>query len=137
MTRSAGALVDSGAFISFLDRSARNHAAVRSLFRDPPPALCTTSLVVAETYGWFLHRLGEEPARRFRLFLRDLRRLEIVDTGPAQRDATVARLERWRGHKLTWVDAASLVVIEHRDLHVVWGTDRDLALEGATVLPGA
>jgi hypothetical protein len=30
--------------------------------------------VVAETYGWFLHRLGEDAARTFRLALADLPR---------------------------------------------------------------
>lgn len=45
------------------------------------------------------------------------------------------KLEALRGHKLTYVDAASLVLIAKRRFREVWGTDRDLAIEGARVLP--
>jgi hypothetical protein len=44
-------------------------------------------------------------------------------------------LERFRGHKLTYVDASSLVFLGQHRIPEVWGTDRDLALEGARVVP--
>jgi len=44
-------------------------------------------------------------------------------------------LERLRGHKLTYVDASSLVFLGALRIDEVWGTDRDLALEGARVVP--
>ena len=40
-----------------------------------------------------------------------------------------------RGHKLTYVDASSLVFLDALRIAEVWGTDRDLALEGARVIP--
>jgi hypothetical protein len=50
--------------------------------------------------------------------------------------ATVGRkLERLRGHKLTYVDASSLVFLGALGIDEVWGTYRDLALEGARVVP--
>ena len=53
MARRTEAYVDTSAFIAFLDRSDSHHALFRRLFADPP-ALVTSSLVVAEGHGWFL-----------------------------------------------------------------------------------
>jgi len=55
--------LDSGIFIAFLDRSDAYHEAAADLFADPPRRWSTSLAVVSETYGWFLHRLGEEAAR--------------------------------------------------------------------------
>jgi hypothetical protein len=54
----------------------------------------------------------------------------------AEHHAAVAvKLERFRGHRLTYVDASSLVFLARLRVPQVWGTDRDLSLEGARVLP--
>lgn len=45
------------------------------------------------------------------------------------------KLERRRGHKLTYVDASSRVFLGRLRIGEVWGTDRDLALDGARVVP--
>jgi predicted nucleic acid-binding protein len=130
------AFVDSGAFISFLDASDHQHVATRALFASPPRRLVTSALVVSETYGWFLHRLGEDAARRFRSFLADLRPLVVLAVDSPHLGAVGRTLDAHRGRKLTFVDASSLAFLSRHGLRTVWGTDRDLALEGATVLPG-
>ena len=48
---------------------------------------------------------------------------------------TLRMLERFRGAKLTYVDAASLAWIEHRKITTVWSSDRHLGLTGAEILP--
>ena len=73
--------MDSGAFIAFLDASDRQNGAAVALFESPPPRIVTSALVVSETYSWFLHRLGEEAARRFRGCLARLPALEINERG--------------------------------------------------------
>lgn len=128
--------LDSGIFIAFLDRSDRHHAVALRLFSDPPRQWSTSLAVVSETYGWFLHRLGEDAARTFRLVLTELPRLQLLSLTPAHHAAVIQRLERLRGHKLTYVDASSLVFLSTFRIGEVWGTDRDLALEGARVIPG-
>ncbi len=128
--------LDTGIFVAFLDRSDAHHPASVRLFSDPPRRWYTSLLVVAEAYGWFLHRLGEEAARTFRLALADLPRLELLSPDMTHHEATCRRLERLRGHKLTYVDASSLVFLQSFRIPEVWGTDRDLALEGARVAPG-
>jgi predicted nucleic acid-binding protein len=127
--------VDSGAFIAFLDRSDRYHPPATRLFADPPRRWCSSLAVVAETYGWFLHRLGEDAARTFRLALGDLPRLRLLPLGADHHAAVLRKLERLRGHRLTYVDASSLVFLGALRIDEVWGTDRDLALEGARVIP--
>jgi predicted nucleic acid-binding protein len=133
--RAGPVFLDSGIFIAFLDRSDQYHPAAARLFADPPRRWLTSLAVVSETYGWFLHRLGEEAARTFRLALDELPRLELVALDPAHQRAVAGKLDRLRGHKLSYVDASTLVILEARRIVEVWGTDRDLAVEGARVVP--
>jgi predicted nucleic acid-binding protein len=127
--------LDSGIFIAFLDRSDHYHSAAVSLFANPPRRWHTSLAVVSETSGWFLHRLGEESARTFRLALDEFPRLELLPIDAAHHRAVVRTLNRFRGRKLTYVDASSLVFLEDRGIKEVWGTDHDLAINGARVVP--
>jgi predicted nucleic acid-binding protein len=133
--RAGPVFLDSGIFIAFLDRSDRYHAAAARLFEDPPRRWYTSMLVVSETYGWFLHRMGEDAARTFRLALGDLPRLDLLGADAAHHAQVARHLERRRGHKLTYVDASSLVFMRGLSIAEVWGTDRDLGTEGARVIP--
>ena len=127
--------LDSGIFIALLDRSDHYHEAATALFADPPRRWFSSFAVVAETYGWFLHRLGEDAARIFRLALVDLPRLELQPLDARHHDEVLEALERLRGHRLTYVDASSLAFLRRHRIREVWGTDRDLGIEGARVLP--
>jgi predicted nucleic acid-binding protein len=133
--RSGTAFLDSGIFIAFLDRSDRFHAAAVELFSHPPRRCHTSLAVVSETYGWFLHRLGEEAARVFRLAVADFSWLTRHGLDAAHHAAVAEKLERLRGHKLTYVDASALVFLSRLRIREVWGTDRDLSIEGARVVP--
>jgi hypothetical protein len=55
----------------------------------------------------------------------------------AHHAAVMTKLEHRRGHKLTYVDASALVFLAQLRIREVWGTDRDLSIEGARVVPGA
>jgi len=129
------AFLDSGIFIAFLDRSDRFHAAAVELFSNPPRRCHTSLAIISETYGWFLHRLGEEAARTFRLALADFPWLTLQALDADHHAAVLGKLERLRGHKLTYVDASSLVFLSRLRIREVWGTDRDLSIEGARVVP--
>jgi predicted nucleic acid-binding protein len=137
VSRDSVAYLDSGIYIAFLIRSDRHHDQAVNLFSRPPRRWHTSALVVSETYSWFLHRLGEEAARTFRSLLEDLSGLVILDSDPPHRAATWKKLDHLRGHKLTYVDASSLVWMEKLGIPTVWGTDHHLAIEGASVIPGA
>jgi predicted nucleic acid-binding protein len=127
--------LDSGIFIAFLDRSDRHHAAAVQLFADPPVRWYSSLAVVAESYGWFLHRLGDDAGRTFRVWLAELLHLQLLPIDLAVHELVCRKLDQLRGHKLTYVDAVSLVLLERLRIRDVWGTDRDLGLEGARVVP--
>ncbi|HZF12424.1 MAG TPA: PIN domain-containing protein [Thermoanaerobaculia bacterium] len=128
--------LDSGIFIAFLIRRDHQHAAAELLFADPPRHWCTSVLVIAETYSWFLYRYGEESARGFRSVLEEFSTLELLGAGSAHHEAVAKKLDILRGVKLTYVDASSLVWIAERKIRTVWGTDNHLAVEGSQVIPG-
>jgi predicted nucleic acid-binding protein len=134
-TRTNRVFLDTGIFIAFLDRSDRHHAAAVQLFAHPPSRWCSSLLVVAESYGWFLHRFGEEAARTFRMLLAELPHLVLLPIDRPTHERVGHKLDQLRGHKLTYVDAASLVFLERLGIGEVWGTDPDLSLEGARVVP--
>ena len=128
--------IDSGAFIAFLDRSDRLHREVVTLFARHPRQWCTSALVIAETYGWFLQRLGEDAARTFRLLTAELPQLVVLGVDDRHRSAVDRKLDQLRGTKLTYVDASSLVWLASKHIATVWGTDHHLSIEGAAVIPG-
>ena len=129
--------IDSGAFIAALNRADAHHEEVHALFTGPRPRWWTSVLVVSETHGWLLHRMGEETARVFRGFVTDLPRLELLGADAKHHLSVVAKLERLRGSKLTYVDASSLVWLKAKSIKTVWGTDHHLGLDGARVVPGS
>lgn len=133
--RAGPVFLDSGIFIAFLDRSDHYHAAALNLFQQPPRRWYTSMAVVSETYGWFLHRFDEETARQFRILLDDLPRLGLLSVDASHHKAVCRTLDRHRGRKLTYVDASSLTLLSVHRIGEVWGTDRDLALDGARVVP--
>src|SRR5437867_7405905 len=112
----------SGIFIAFLDRSDAYHAAAVELFAAPPRRCFSSLAVVSETYGWFLHRLGEEAARHFRLALADFTWLRLLPLDSGHHGGVLRKLERLRGHQLTYVDASSLVFLGRHRIPEVWGT---------------
>jgi predicted nucleic acid-binding protein len=128
--------IDSGAFIAFLDRSDRLHHETVALFARRPRRWSTSVLVIAEAYGWFLHRLGEDAARTFRLLTAELPHLVILGVDDRHRAAVDRKLDTLRGTKLTYVDASSLVWLAGKRIATVWGTDHHLSIEGAKVVPG-
>ena len=131
----ATVFLDTGIFIAARNARDRHHEQARSLFGGPTPRWFTSALVCAEAYAWFLHRHGEEAARRFRLLIDNLDGLVVLDTDPVLRDDTWRMLDRLRGARLTYVDASSLVLMARHGIRTVWATDHHLGLTGAEVLP--
>jgi predicted nucleic acid-binding protein len=79
--------------------------------------------------------MGEEPARTFHRFLESLDPLKIFDMDANHHQQVLRMLDRFRGSKLTYVDASSLALIEQYNIRQVWSTDHHLALTGAEILP--
>ncbi|MBL4818387.1 MAG: type II toxin-antitoxin system VapC family toxin [Deltaproteobacteria bacterium] len=128
--------LDSGIFIALFLSSDRWHQEAKALFSVPSKYWSTSLLVVSESYSWFLHKLGEEPARKFSSFLRELPNLELFEATTKHHRAVQRTLDKFRGTKLTYVDASSLTFLAEHKISTVWSTDHHLGLSGAHVLPG-
>ena len=79
--------------------------------------------------------MGEEQARSFRMLIDSLPALRVLGAPREHHGDVVRMLERFRGSKLSYVDAASLAFLERHKIACVWSTDRHLGLTGAAVLP--
>ncbi|MGH8511935.1 MAG: PIN domain-containing protein, partial [Gammaproteobacteria bacterium] len=64
MGKRTDAYVDTSAFIAFVDRSDTHHVLFRRLFSGPP-AIITTTPVVAEGHTWFVRRYDRTRALQF------------------------------------------------------------------------
>lgn len=127
--------LDSGIFIALLNQRDQWHKQAAALFSLARPRWCTSYLVVAETYSWFLHRFGEEAARSFRRFLDTLSALKIYEATSEHDKQVVKMLNRLHGAKVSYVDASSLCFLERHKIKKVWSTDYHLSLTGAEVSP--
>jgi len=127
--------IDSGVFIAYLNKRDRWHQQALYLFQEKNISPYTTELVISETYSWFLHQAGEEIARQFRLFVKAIPKLKIIFSGAEAFDSTAAMLDKHRGAKLSYVDAASLAILEAQKIATVWSTDYHLSLTGRTIKP--
>ena len=132
---SDAAFLDSGIFIAALSRRDRLHVQAVELFGRVGVRWVTSLLVVSESYSWFLHRHGEEAARSLRNFIAALTGLTVLPATLEDHARTLRVLDRFRGTKLTYVDAASLGWIQLRKIKTVWSTDHHLGLTGAEILP--
>lgn len=124
--------VDTSGFIAFLDRSDSFHALYRRLF-STPPALTTSSLVIAEGHGWFLRRYDRRRAIQFLAFVNALPRLTIRGFDGSELAKTQLVISRFADRDLTLADAHGLAIMRALRISHCWSTDRHLGLEGASL----
>jgi predicted nucleic acid-binding protein len=127
--------LDSGIFIAFLNRRDQWHTQAHTLFNQDKPRWATSLLVVSETYSWFLHRMGEEAARKFKQLLKKLEKLKLYEISSQHHVSVTKMLDQFHGSKLSYVDASSLCFLKQHKIKQVWSTDHHLGLTGIPVLP--
>jgi predicted nucleic acid-binding protein len=135
MATRAEAYVDTSALIAFADLSDSHHPLFRRLFADPP-ALVTTTLVVAEGHGWFLRRYDRGRALQFIAMIEAMSPLRVLGVGPAEQTAGVRLLRRFSDQDLTMTDAVGLHVCTAHGVKSVWSTDVHLGLTGVPLVDG-
>ena len=79
--------------------------------------------------------MGEEAARTFGALLDRLEGLKIHPITSEHHREVRRMLDRYRGSKLTYVDASSLRLIEEHEIEQVWSTDHHLGITGVELLP--
>ena len=124
--------VDTSAFIAFVDRSDTHHSLFRQLFSEPP-AIITTTLVVAEGHAWFLRRYDRTRALQFLSMIEDMKPLEITPVGAAQQAGAARLLRRFSDQDLTLTDAVGLHLMQVQKVKSCWSTDFHLGLTGVSL----
>jgi predicted nucleic acid-binding protein len=123
------AYVDTSAFIAFVDRSDTHHPLFRRLFSNPP-ALITTTLVVAEGHAWFLKRYDRSRALQFLALVQDLKPLRLLNVGADEHAGGARILRKFADQDLTLTDAVGLHVMSVHKTAMCWSTDFHLGLTG-------
>ncbi len=123
------AYVDTSGFIAFLDKSDSYHAVFDQLFA-VPPALVTSSLVIAEGHGWFLRRYDRHRATEFLAFVEALKPLTVQGFDAPELVKSRQMLIAFSDQNLTLADAHGLAVMKDRKIGTCWSTDRHLSLTG-------
>lgn len=129
----AEAYVDTSALIAFTDQSDTHHPLFRRLLADPP-ALVTTSLVVAEGHAWFLRRFDSPKALQFLGLIEEMKPLQLAPVGAREQRAAASILRRFSDQDLTLVDAVGLHLMQEHRSRSCWSTDRHLALMGVPLV---
>ena len=135
MATRADAYVDTSALIAFSDRSDSYHPLFRRLFGQPP-ALLTTTLVVAEGHGWFLRRYDRARALQFLAMIEALTPLQVLAVGPEEQAAGIGLLRRFSDQDLTMTDAVGLHLSKALHVRTIWSTDYHLGLTGVPLVIG-
>jgi len=135
MAAKAETYVDTCALTAFADRSDSHHPLFRRLFADPP-ALVTTTLVVAEGHGWLLRRYDRSRALQFIAMIETMTPLRVLGVGPAEQTAGVRLPRRFSDRDLTMTDAVGLHVCAEQLVKSVWSTDFHLGLTGVPLVSG-
>jgi len=133
MAKRTEAYVDTSALIAFVDQSDSYHRLFFSLF-SKPPALVTTTLVVAEGHAWFLKRYDRTRAMQFLSMLEDLSFLSVVPVSDREVAAAAQVLRKFSDQDLTLADAVGLVVMKERRTQACWSTDSHLGLTGVPLV---
>lgn len=127
------AYVDTSAFIAFVDRSDTHHALFRRLFSEPP-AIITTTLVIAEGHAWFLRRYDRTRALQFLALIEDLTPLTVAPVGEPEQTGATRLLRKFSDQDLTLTDAAGLHLMRERRIRNCWSTDFHLGLTGVSLV---
>lgn len=104
----------------------------RRLFASPP-ALVTTTLVVAEGHAWFLRRYDRARALPFVAMIEEMRPLAIAPVGPPGQAGAATLLRRFSDQDLTMTDAAGLHLMLAWKIRTCWSTDFHLGLTGVSL----
>src|SRR5437879_2242305 len=133
MAKKTESYADTSAFIAFADKSDSHHAIFKRLFSEPP-ALLTSTLVVAEGHGWFLRRYDRTRALQFLAMVEDMTPLGILAVGAAEQAAAAAVLRRFSDQDLTLTDGVGLHLMKQHRIKQCWSTDFHLGLTGVPLV---
>src|SRR5207244_1288193 len=133
MAKKTESYADTSAFIAFADKSDSHHALFKRLFSEPP-ALLTSTMVVAEGHAWVLKRYDRTRGLQFLAMIEEMRFVEIIRTGQRELYVAIVILRKFSDQDLTLADATGLALMSARRIRSCWSTDFHLALTGIPLI---
>lgn len=125
--------IDTGAFVALAERRDPEHERARAaweLLTRSRARLCTSVLVVAETFTFIDRRGSREAALRWRDSLRAGPNIDILDCRASHVERAWAWLHRKELHKLGMVDACSFVLMQEGKIGTAFAFDSHFAVAG-------
>jgi predicted nucleic acid-binding protein len=132
--------VDTGAFLARHVSNDQHHVAASHVWQDlarTRERCLTTSFVVDEALTLIGRRAGNGFAAQVGRRLYDSRVLEIHDPTRDEQIAALGALERYADQRLSFTDCISFGVMKALRIERAFGFDRDFAIAGFLLVPGA
>lgn len=138
MTTAAGrlAFMDTSAYYALANRRDAHHDRAVEIARRLAQErwrLYTSNLVVAETHGLLVLRLGRETALRVLIEIRSSS-ASILRIGPAEETAAIVLLRTYDDKDFSLTDATSFVAMERHRIGQAFAFDRHFTQYGHSVL---
>ena len=130
------AFVDTSAYYALANRRDANHdraVAIAQRLARERWRLYTTNLVVAETHGLLVLRVGRDIALRVLIEIRNSS-ASVLRIGPAEEAAALTILQTYGDKDFSLTDATSFVAMERHRIGQAFAFDRHFAQYGHSVL---
>jgi len=130
--------IDTSAFVALRNRSEREHAAARRVFREllsERVSLLTSNFVFSETYTALLVRVGRGEAIRWGRAFRAGEAVELVRVDEEMEEEAWSILESYTDKAWSYVDATSFALMRREKVGEAFTFDRDFLQRGLLVIP--
>jgi predicted nucleic acid-binding protein len=130
--------VHTNAFVALRNRSEREHAAARRVFREllsERVSLLTSNFVFSETYTALLVRVGRDEAIRWGRAFRAGEAVELVRVDEEVEEEAWSILESHADKAWSYVDATSFALMRREGVDEAFTFDRDFLQRGLLVIP--
>ena len=133
--------VDTGAFYARADADDRHHDTARHVFEDIRTGelayrpLYTTQFVLSELATLLLYKVGHGTAARTLRAIRDSESFTVLPVDEGIFETTAVQFEESDDQEISFVDHATSVLADERDVDHVFAFDSDFRTLGFTLVP--
>ena len=133
--------VDTGAFYARADADDRHHDTARRVFEDIRTGelayrpLYTSQFVLSELATLLLYKVGHDTAARTLRAIRQSESFTVLPVDEAVFEATAVQFEEYDDQEISFVDHATSVLADERDVDHVFAFDSDFRTLGLTLVP--
>ena len=127
--------VDTSAWFAYLNRSDRDHAAVRKIINQFVGRLATSNFIFDETLSLCLHRLGHDVARSVGSVLLDPTNVDLIRITPEDEQTAWTLFCRRSDQRYSFTDCTSFELMRRLGIATALALDDNFRVEGFQVAP--